>query len=164
RHRAQEALRANELRLQASERRARLMMDSSIDGIIIIDERGTIEDFSGAAARIFGYAAAEVVGRNISMLMPEPERSRHDGYLHTYLATGERHVLGTGREVQGLRADGRVFPMDLAVTEVSLDGGQRRFIGTVRDLTERRETERQLRQAQKMEAVGQLTGGLAHDF
>jgi PAS domain S-box-containing protein len=164
RREAEDMRHAADERLRESERRIRMMMDSSVDGLITIDERGMIESFSGAAARIFGYPPEQVIGKNVNVLMPEPERSRHDGYLWRYLATGEKRIIGLGREVQGLRSDGTAFPMDLAITEISLGSGQRRFVGTVRDLTERKEIERQLQQAQKMEAVGQLTGGLAHDF
>ncbi len=162
--RAEEVLHAGEERLRESEERARLMMDSSVDGLITIDTRGIIESFSGAAARIFGYEPDDVIGRNVHVLMPEPDRSRHDGYLERYLSTGERRMIGSGREVQGMRADGSLFPMDLEISEVVFGGGQRRFVGTVRDLSERKKIEDQLRHAQKMEAVGQLTGGIAHDF
>lgn len=85
------------------------------EAIIVIDEKGLIESFSPAAERLFGYAAAEVTGRNISMLMPSPYREQHDGYLERYGRTGERRIIGIGRIVSGQRRDGSVFPMELAV-------------------------------------------------
>jgi len=146
------------------EARMRTVVESAVDGIITINEVGTIQTFSGPAERIFGYRAVEVVGRNISMLMPEPDNSGHDSYLQNYLRTGVAKIIGIGREVRGLRKDGTAFPMDLAVGELPAVGGQREFVGTVRDISERRHLEHQLRQSQKMESIGQLTGGIAHDF
>jgi len=147
-----------------SEARTRTIVESAVDGIITITQEGTIQTFSGPAGRIFGYKADEVVGRNVSMLMPEPDRSQHDSYLENYLHTGIAKIIGIGREVSGKRKNGKIFPMDLAVGELPAVNGQREFVGTVRDISRRRQLEDQLRQAQKMEAVGQLTGGIAHDF
>lgn len=141
----------------------RLLMDHCVDGMIIIDGSGTVMAFSASAEKIFGYAAGEVEGRNVSMLMPEPDRGRHDGYIRNYIETGVAKIIGIGREVVGRRKDGSVFPMDLSVGEIPCDE-RRCFVGVIRDVTERRTIERQLLQASKMEAVGQLTGGIAHDF
>lgn len=143
--------------------RFRSLMDNCVDALIIIDEDGTILDFNPAAERIFQYPAAEVLGANVSILMPEPYRSAHDGYLSNYLTTGEAKIIGIGREVTGLRKDGTTFPMELSVGDMP-DGGTRNFVGIIRDITERRTIESQLLQASKMEAIGQLTGGVAHDF
>lgn len=144
-------------------RRFRSLMDNCVDAMIIIDEDGSILDFNPAAERIFQYPASEVIGRNVSLLMPEPYRSAHDRYLSNYLSTGQAKIIGIGREVVGLRRDGEEFPMELSVGEMP-DGDTRNFVGTVRDITQRRSIEDQLLQASKMEAVGQLTGGIAHDF
>jgi PAS domain S-box-containing protein len=138
-------------------------MEHVVEGIIIIDDRGVIRDFNRAAERLFGYSSGEVLGRNVSMLMPEPYRSGHDGYIADYLRTGEAKVIGIGREVVGERKDGSNFPMDLSVGEIP-NGTVRYFIGSVRDLSERKAMERQLLHSSKMEAMGQLTGGVAHDF
>ncbi|HJV79399.1 PAS domain S-box protein [Noviherbaspirillum sp.] len=118
------------------------VLRAAVDGIIVIDTRGIVQSINPAAERIFGYAPSEVVGRNIKLLMPEPYRSEHDGYLEHYLRTGEKRIIGIGRDVAGMRKDGRVFPMELAVGETR-SGGERRFIGTVRDISTRKQTERE---------------------
>ncbi|AWM88489.1 PAS domain-containing sensor histidine kinase [Microvirga sp. 17 mud 1-3] len=147
------------------DREARLhsLLDTVPEALITISEQGTIESFSRSAADLFGYNAGEVVGQNISMLMPPPYRDEHDSYLKRYLHTGEKRIIGIGRVVSGQRKDGSIFPIELAVGEVKI-GGQHLFTGFIRDLTATQKIEQELRQAQKMEAVGQLTGGIAHDF
>ncbi len=126
--------------LQESEARMRAMFETAIDGIVIIDERGLIDAMNPAAVRLFGYAEAEVRGQNVSLLMPAPHRALHDGYLEHYVRTGEKRIIGTGREVEGLRKDGRTFPMDLTVAEMRL-GERRMFTGVVRDISERKQAE-----------------------
>jgi len=152
---------------RGSENKLRAVVDNVVDGLITIDERGHIESFNPACERIFGYSADEVMGQNIKMLMPEPYRAEHDGYLSHYVSTGNARIIGTaGREVSGKRKNGMVFPMDLSVSAFQLKDG-RHFSGIIRDITERKEAEKaqeQLRQIQKIEALGQLTGGIAHDF
>ncbi|ACM29043.1 two-component sensor histidine kinase protein [Rhizobium rhizogenes K84] len=154
-------------RIQAdlAEREAHLrsILATVPESMVVIDEGGTIASFSSAAEKLFGYSAEEVYGKNVRMLMPSPDREAHDGYLSHYLTTGERRIIGYGRVVSGQRKDGTVFPMELSVGE-AIANGKRIFTGFVRDLTSRHKIEEELRQSQKMEAVGQLTGGLAHDF
>jgi PAS domain S-box-containing protein len=125
------------------ERRLRAILDTAVEGIITIDARGLIETFNQAAERIFGYRTAEVIGRNVNMLMPSPYQEAHDGYLANYLRTGEARIIGIGREVVGLRKDGSVFPMELSVSEVCLED-RRLFTGFVRDITERKLSEEKL--------------------
>ncbi|MEE9140724.1 MAG: PAS domain S-box protein [Alphaproteobacteria bacterium] len=153
-----------EVALRESEQRIRAIMDNVADAVVTIDEEGRIESFNPAAESLFGYKAVEVIGRNVGIVAPEPEHSRHDGYIRRYLDTGKARILGTGpRELVACRKDGSTFPMELAVSEMFL-GDRRTFIGTMHDLTDRKAMDEQLREAQKMEAVGQLTGGIAHDF
>ena len=135
RKQAEEALRESEARMRA-------IFDTAVDGIVTIDERGTIERFNPAAERMFGYTEAEVTGQNVSMLMPSPYHEAHDGYLAHYLQTGEKKIIGSGREVVGLRKDGTSFPMDLAVGEMLLSE-RRMFTGTVRDISKRKQAEEQ---------------------
>lgn len=139
------------------------ILETVPEAMVVIDEAGCMISFSKAAERLFGYSAEEVCGRNVRILMPSPDRDRHDGYISHYLTTGERRVIGFGRHVTGQRKDGTVFPMELAVGEAAANG-KRIFTGFIRDLTNRHRMEEELRQSQKMEAIGQLTGGIAHDF
>ena len=154
-------------RLSASERRLRSLvdtvLDTLVDGLIIIDARGTIQVYNRACERLFGYSAAEVVGQNVKMLLPAAVRPGHDQFLQNYLDTGIRKIIGRPREVPGCRKDGSTFPMNLSVGETTV-GGEPIYVGVIHDLTERNRTENELRHSQKMEAVGQLTGGIAHDF
>jgi len=145
RARAFELAEAMTLSLRENEERFRSVVDTALDGIILINERGIIEFCNAATQRIFGYAAGEMLGNNIKMLMPEPYHSQHDGYLHRFVHTGEARIIGMGREVTGLRKDGTTFPMDLSVGEMHL-GSQRKFTGMVHDVTERKRAEDELRE------------------
>ncbi|NOS89525.1 MAG: PAS domain S-box protein [Methylococcaceae bacterium] len=129
--------------------RLQAIVDSQLDGLIAIDRKGAITLFSHSAEQIFGYAADEVLGRNVSVLMPEPYRSHHDNYMHSYLYTGDRRAIGVVREVQGRRKDGSIFPVDLAISELkSVD--QMGFLGLVRDITERKLMLNQLQTSESM--------------
>src|ERR1043166_7170129 len=134
-----------EAELREAEERKRSVVNHVIDGIITIDEAGTVASFNPAAERIFGYRSAEVVGRNVKMVMPEPYHGEHDGYLANYLGTGQAKIIGIGREVTGRRQDGSTFPMDLAVSAFRL-GERRYFTGILRDITERKRAEAELRE------------------
>lgn len=154
------------------EREARLssILETVPDAIVIIDERGLIESFSPAAERLFGFSFAEVLGKNVRVLMPSPFRENHDAYMERYLTTGEKHIIGVGRIVVGQRRDGATFPMELAVGEIVV--GQRRlFTGFIRDITERQSTERRLQDLQsellhvsRLSAMGQMASALAHEL
>ena len=121
--------------LRESEERNRAIVDTAADAIIVIDERGAMQRFNPGAERMFGYSEAEVIGKNVAMLMPSPYREQHDGYLARYLATGEKRIIGIGREVVARRKNGDEFPADLAVAEMRL-GERRMFTGIIRDITE----------------------------
>ncbi|MES2292642.1 MAG: PAS domain S-box protein [Pseudomonadota bacterium] len=154
------------------EREAHLqsVLDTVPDAMIVIDTRGTIQSFSTTAQTMFGYAAHEAIGKNVSILMPDPDRSRHDGYLSRYMATGERHIIGIGRLVVGQRRDGTTFPMELAIGEVRLES-KRFFTGFVRDLTERQQSQQKLQEIQaelvhmaRFTALGEMATTLAHEL
>ncbi len=152
-------------RRQADDALMRSILDSAVDAIISIDESGAIETVNPATERIFGYARDELLGHNVKMLMPEPDRGQHDGYIGNYLRTGRANIIGVGREVMGRRKDGSTVALHLSVSEFKLrSDGTRHFTGILRDISASRMLAQQLQQAQKMEAIGHLTGGIAHDF
>jgi PAS domain S-box-containing protein len=133
-----------ETALLDSQQRLRAVIDTAVDAVIVIDETGRIQSANPATARIFGYTPAEMIGRNTSMLMPDPHRSAHEGYIRSFLDTGKAKIIGIGREVEGRRKDGTTFPVDLAVVEWRLEG-RRYFTGIMRDITERKRREEQVR-------------------
>ncbi len=156
----------------ASEREQflRAVLEADPDAIITIDQRGIIFTFNRAAERLFGYSAAEVIGRNVKMLMPPTYREHHDGYLANYLRTGEKRIIGIGRIVAGQRKDGGSFPMELAVGEIVLGHG-RMFAGFVRDITEKQQIEMRLQELQeqvvqvsRLSALGELSAAIAHEL
>ena len=153
---------ALESRLRASEERWRSIVESAVDAIIVIDSRGAVEAFNPGAGRLFGYRESEVVGRNVSMLMPSPYREEHDGYLSRYLQTGEAKIIGIGREVTGRRADGSLFPLHLSVGEMML-GGERKFTGILHDLSSRVKMEAQLREQAALVRLGEMAAVIAHE-
>jgi two-component system, LuxR family, sensor kinase FixL len=147
---------------RGSEARWRAIIESAVDGIVLIDRRGRIEFFNPAAERLFGYRSDEVVGHNVSRLMPSPYSEEHDHYLKRYQMTGERRIIGIGREVVGRRKDGTTFPLHLSVGELSLEG-ETKFTGIIRDLTDRVRLEQKLREESGLVRVGELAAVLAHE-
>lgn len=156
--------------LKEQEARLRAVLETVPDAIIVIDGKGSIQSFSGAAERQFGYKAEEVVGRNVNMLMPSPYREEHDEYIGRYQKTHERRIIGIGREVFGQRKNGSIFPMYLSVGEGKLEG-EGLFVGIIHDITEQQAKERQLRELQdellqvsRMSGMGQMASSLAHEL
>ncbi|HEX2552705.1 MAG TPA: PAS domain S-box protein [Microvirga sp.] len=156
--------------LRASEAHLRSILETVPDAMIVIDEAARIQSFSATAERLFGYTGEEVLGHNISILMPEPYRSQHDHYMTRYLTTGERRIIGIGRVVVGQRKDESTFPMELAVGEMR-SNDRRYFTGFVRDLTERQKTETRLQELQselvhmsRFTALGEMASTLAHEI
>ena len=148
----------------------RAILETSPDGLITIDEDGIIQSFNPAAERMFGYNAAEVIGRNVSCLMPSPYREEHDGYLARFLRTGERRIIGIGREVLGQRKDGTIFPHELTVGEVKA-GGRRLFAGFLKDVSARQQSEQRLQELQaelvhvaRLSAMGEMASAIAHEL
>ena len=148
----------------------RSILDTVPDAMVVIDEAGRIISFSAAAERMFGYAERELVGENVSTLMPSPDRERHDGYLERYHRTGERRIIGIGRITTARRRDGSTFPIELSIGEAAI-GGSRIFTGFIRDLTERQQTEQRLHSLQdelahvsRVTAMGTLATAIAHEL
>jgi PAS domain S-box-containing protein len=146
RERAEAAQLLEQRQTQQMARRMESIFNNTIDAIIIIDELGIIESINPAAEKIFGYSSQEIINKNVNVLMPEPYHSEHDGHLENYKRTGETHIIGTVRELTGLRKDGTTFFLELAVSEVHLESG-RKYIGAVRDITERKIFEDEINQA-----------------
>ena len=170
RRQAEEVLRQNEQRLRSSQQRLNAIMNSVVDAVITIDSRGMIQSANRGAERIFGFSMTELLGKSVGLLMPEPQRSQHDFHLARYLTTGKSSTIGVTREVTAARKDGGEFPLELAVSELDLEG-ERLFVGVCRDVSRRKEREaerlameRELSQAQKMESLGTLSGGIAHEL
>ena len=156
--------------LAGRERHLASILATVPDAMVVIDEHGTIASFSTAAEALFGYVEADVVGCNVSLLMPPTERARHDGYLAAYGLTGVRHIIGSTRALTGLRRNGETFPMELSVGETS-SGGQRVFTGFIRDLSERARAEQRVRELQfelihmsRLSAMGTMASTLAHEL
>ncbi|MGU3340710.1 PAS domain S-box protein [Methylobacterium mesophilicum] len=156
--------------LRAREAHLRSILDTVPEAMVVIDEAGLIHSFSAAAERLFGYAAGEAVGRNVRILMPEPMRHEHDGYLDHYRRTRERRIIGINRVVTGQRADGTTFPMELAIGEMR-SGEQVFFTGFVNDLTEHQRTQARLQELQselvhvsRLSAMGEMASTLAHEL
>jgi two-component system sensor kinase FixL len=161
--RTEDALRIREAHLRS-------ILDTVPDAMIVIDSSGVIRSFSSAAQRMFGRTRLAAIGQNVSSLMPDPDRTRHDSYLKRYASTGQRHIIGIGRIVTGQRSDGTTFPMHLSIGEMRT-GGERFFTGFVRDLTEQQQTEAQLRELQselihmsRLSAMGEMASALAHEL
>lgn len=162
--------RAAESALQANASHLRSILATVPDAMVVIDEQGSIISFSAAAEKLFGYAEAGIVGKNVSQLMPSPDRERHDGYLERYLTTGDRRIIGIGRLVLACRSDGSTFPMELSVGEAVGDH-QRVFTGFIRDLSEHQETQERLEELQsklihvaRVSAMGTMASTLAHEL
>lgn len=146
------------------------LLNAAVDAVIVTDEVGRILQFNAAAERLFGYRAADAVGRGVEMLMPEPERSAHAGFMRRYLETGEAKIIGIGREVLAQRATGEVFPIALSVGEAA-SGGRHRFVGIIRDLSGQRIAERHARALEvrlahvgRFSLMGEMAAGIAHEI
>lgn len=156
--------------LKTQENHLRSILDTVPDAMVVIDKHGVMQFYSSAAERQFGYTEREAIGQNVSILMPEPDRGRHDGYLSRYLATGDRRIIGIGRIVTGKRKDGTTFPMHLTIGEMQ-SAGEPYFTGFVRDLTEHQQTQARLQELQselvhvsRLSAMGEMASALAHEL
>jgi len=145
------------------------ILNTAVDAIVTINDRGIVLHVNHAFEKLFGFMAQEAIGKNISLIMPEPDRSAHDGHLRQYKATGKAAIIGIGRQVFGRRKDGSLIPIDLAVSEVKI-GEKMLYAGIMRDMTERNQTEAELHSAQqrliqseRLAAIGQMMTGLAHE-
>lgn len=153
-----------------SEARLLSVLDTAVDGIVVIDEEARIMAFNKACERLFGFLAADVIGHNIKQLMPPEYSDEHDGYMHNYMSTGVRRIIGIGREVRGKHRDGTVFPIELSVGEAMTPDG-RQFIGIIRDLRPRKAVEQRLNQLQaqlvhmaRVNAMDEMGAAIAHEL
>ena len=160
--------RASSRSLEDREQRLRALVSTAVDGVIIINANGTVQEYNPACEQLFGYRADDVIGKNVNMLMPPPYREEHDEYLHHYRTTGEKRIIGIGREVEGRRKDGTTFPMELSVGEAR-SGGQQVFVGIIRDITANKSTEQSLRIAKEQaesasHAKSQFLANMSHEI
>ena len=146
------------------------LLDAAVDAIVVIDHKGRIETFNAAAEVMFGFSAEEVYGKNVSLLMPEPYKSKHDEYIRTYLDTGNARIIGIGREAKGRQKGGSVFPIDLSVGEIPAKG-QPKFVGIIRDATKRKRSEEEIHQTRerlaqfgRLSTLGEMAASLAHEL
>lgn len=162
--------RASERQATAAANHLRSILATVLDAMVIIDERGNIVSFSAAAERMFGYAEDEMVGANVSLLMPAGDGARHDDYIRHYLETGARRIIGTGRTVTAKRRDGTTFPIELSVGE-AITEGERVFTGFIRDLSDKHRAEQRIEElrsglihAARVSAMGTMASTLAHEL
>jgi len=154
-----------ETRLQYQKDEQQQILHSMVDAVVTIDENSVIQTFNQAAVQMFGYESDEVIGQDVKILMPPDYASQHDGYLNSYLISGNPEILGVQREVSGRRRNGEIFPMRLSLGEIPrTTDGKRRFIGSCQDISSYKRQEELLRRSQKLDALGNLTGGIAHDY
>jgi len=139
------------------------VLEAAVDAIILSDRHGIIMRANPAAGAMFGHTTDEMIGKNVNMLMPEALAVKHDGFIQHHIETGEKRIIGLGREVEGLHSDGTVFPLHLSVGRAEVDG-RLMFVGILHDLTKRAQTEAALARSQRLDAIGRMTGGIAHDF
>ncbi|CAN0603142.1 unnamed protein product, partial [Ectocarpus sp. 12 AP-2014] len=139
------------------------LLEAAVDAIIIADAKGQIVQANPSASLLFEYATEDMIGQSVNLLMPAAMANLHDGFMSHHIKTGETSIIGTGREVEGQRKDGSVFPLHLSVGHAEIDG-KRMFIGILHDMTQRNATEAALARSQRLDAIGQMTGGIAHDF
>jgi len=139
------------------------LLDAAVDAILISDQSGKILRLNKAAANLFGHTVEDLTGQNVKVLMPQDMAVRHDGFLRHHLETGEKRIIGLGRDVEGIRADGTTFPLHLSVGRADI-AGEVAFVGILHDQSRRRAAEEAAARSQRMDAIGQMTGGIAHDF
>ena len=161
-HRTRDALRVEVAAAAARAERLDTILSTTVDGVIVIDTLGRIEAFNRGAERLFGHSERDVLGRNVSVLMPSPHREEHDTYVASYLTTGKAKIIGLGREVQALHSDGTTFPVHLSVGEMTAPG-ERKFVGILHDLTKRVRMEQQLREQTTLARLGEMAAVLAHE-